>query len=207
MSDEPMDEQALVEELGYVPCTATSKQSKLRCRRRPVPGLSVCVMHGGKTPAAQTKAAEVVQQEKAAAALSQLLWSQDAQPVTDAVAEMRGLAGKMRLAVDVLGSRLNERVVCPTCHRGPEPLDGTTGRAWLTAIREQRQLLMDMERLGLAEKQVELEADQAAKVITAWRDVMALKAVLALPPADRDAMLRTFLTGLGVQLEALEVGA
>lgn len=167
----------------------------------------MCVMHGGKTPAAQTKAAEVVQQEKAAAALSQLLWSQDAQPVTDAVAEMRGLAGKMRLAVDVLGSRLNERVVCPTCHRGPEPLDGTTGRAWLTAIREQRQLLMDMERLGLAEKQVELEADQAAKVITAWRDVMALKAVLALPPADRDAMLRTFLTGLGVQLEALEVGA
>lgn len=31
-------------------CTATSKQSGQRCRRRPIVGGSVCVMHGGGAP-------------------------------------------------------------------------------------------------------------------------------------------------------------
>lgn len=33
-------------------CTAKSKQSGVRCKRRPIPGGHVCVMHGGKTPGA-----------------------------------------------------------------------------------------------------------------------------------------------------------
>ena len=36
-------------------CTATSKQSGERCKRRPIPGGAVCVMHGGAAP--QVKAA------------------------------------------------------------------------------------------------------------------------------------------------------
>ena len=31
-------------------CTARSKRSGQRCKRRPIPGGSVCVMHGGKAP-------------------------------------------------------------------------------------------------------------------------------------------------------------
>lgn len=31
-------------------CTATSKQSGERCKRRPIPGGKVCVMHGGGIP-------------------------------------------------------------------------------------------------------------------------------------------------------------
>ena len=40
----------LMDTLGYVSCTATSKQSGQRCKRRPIPGGTVCVMHGGGTP-------------------------------------------------------------------------------------------------------------------------------------------------------------
>jgi hypothetical protein len=36
-------------------CTATSKQSGQRCKRRPIPGGPVCVIHGGAAP--QVKAA------------------------------------------------------------------------------------------------------------------------------------------------------
>jgi hypothetical protein len=36
-------------------CTAKSKQSGVRCKRRPIPGGSVCVMHGGGTAAARAK--------------------------------------------------------------------------------------------------------------------------------------------------------
>lgn len=31
-------------------CTATSRQSSERCRRVPIPGGNVCVMHGGASP-------------------------------------------------------------------------------------------------------------------------------------------------------------
>ena len=39
-------------------CTATSKQSGERCRRAPIPGGSVCVMHGGGIPAVREAARE-----------------------------------------------------------------------------------------------------------------------------------------------------
>lgn len=38
-------------------CTATSRQSGQRCKKAPVPGLTVCRMHGGGTQAAKRKAA------------------------------------------------------------------------------------------------------------------------------------------------------
>lgn len=43
---------------GRRQCTGKSKQSGERCKRRPIPGGFVCVMHGGKIPKVQAKAAE-----------------------------------------------------------------------------------------------------------------------------------------------------
>ncbi len=44
---------------SYTPCTATSKQSGVRCKRRPIPGGTVCVMHGGKAPHVQAAALDM----------------------------------------------------------------------------------------------------------------------------------------------------
>ena len=41
-------------------CTGKSKQSGQRCKRRPIPGGMVCVIHGGGTPAVRAKAAQRV---------------------------------------------------------------------------------------------------------------------------------------------------
>lgn len=43
---------------AFVSCTATAKGSRLRCKRRPIPGGSVCVKHGGGAPQVQAKAEE-----------------------------------------------------------------------------------------------------------------------------------------------------
>lgn len=43
---------------SYTPCTATSKQSGVRCKRRPIRGGAVCAMHGGKAPQVKAKALE-----------------------------------------------------------------------------------------------------------------------------------------------------
>lgn len=185
-------------------CTAKSKQSGERCKRRPVPGLTVCVMHGGKSPAAQAKAQERQLERAAGELLAKIIWNPEAAPVTDNVGEMRRLAGAMKQAVDVLGARLNGET-CEHCGRGADPLDGPTGRAWVNVLRELRQLLEGMERLGLAERQVELQQDQAQLVTSAF--LGALSVVADLLPADRDSMVRAFLAGLGRGPELLEVTA
>ncbi len=202
MADEPMDE-GLVDELGYVPCTATSKQSQQRCKRRPVPGLSVCVMHGGKSPAAQAKAAENVQQAEATKELSKLwVGLENATAVADPVASMARLAGALEVMLDSVGEVVNE-------------VKTTAAGANLSQVRGEIVLLErvasllgrtldSMARLGIAERQVELQAEQAQLVTAAFRGALA---VVVLLPADRDLMLRTFLGGIGVQVEALEVTA
>lgn len=60
---------------SYTPCTAKSKQSGQRCKRRPIPGGHVCVMHGGKAPHVQFKAMERLKalQPKAVTVLERLL--------------------------------------------------------------------------------------------------------------------------------------
>ncbi len=60
---------------SYTPCTATSKQSGVRCKRRPIPGGHVCVMHGGGSPLVQFKAQERLKslQPKAITVLESLL--------------------------------------------------------------------------------------------------------------------------------------
>lgn len=40
----------------YEPCTATAKGSRQRCKRRPIPGGTVCVKHGGGAPQVQEAA-------------------------------------------------------------------------------------------------------------------------------------------------------
>ncbi len=55
---DPLDATKPLDALGYTPCTATSKQSGKRCKRRPIPGGYVCVMHGGKAPQVQASARE-----------------------------------------------------------------------------------------------------------------------------------------------------
>lgn len=204
MSDEPMDD--LVEDLGYVSCTATSKQSKKRCRRRPVPGLTVCVMHGGKTPAAQAAAADRVQTEAAEKELAKLwVGLEHATAVSDPVASMARLAGALEAMLDQVGATVNE-------------IKTTAAGANLQSVRGEIVLLErvasllgrtldSMARLGIAERQVELQAEQAHLVTTAFRAAIGAVAANVLLPADRDLMLRTFLVGLGVQVDALEVSA
>lgn len=47
------------EAMDIIPrCSAKSKQSGERCKRRPVRGAAVCTMHGGKAPQVQLKAAQ-----------------------------------------------------------------------------------------------------------------------------------------------------
>lgn len=76
--------------------------------------------------------------------------------------------------------------------------------------QDERRLMVDIAKkahdMGIAERVIELHQGQAQLVVSAY--VASLAVVPGLLPADRDAMLRTFLTGLGrgPELPELEGG-
>jgi len=183
-------------------CTATAKGSGSRCKRVAIPGGTVCVMHGGAAPQVQAAAAER-QVTAAADASLRKLWVglDEATPIKDPVAAMERLAGSLEQLVDEAGRKVSE------LQHLAGGKDLTQLRAEVTllerALGHFRALLVDMARLGLAERQVELQQEQAQLVTSAFRG--ALSVVAGLLPADRDLMLRTFLSGLGRGPELLEL--
>ena len=162
---------------------SSHRRDGLPCTQRPMKGQSVCKMHGGKSPRALA-AAERRQLEAAAGRVIARVWDTDAPPVTDHVGSLQRLAGRLERAVDVLGGRLESDSDIPVSHCDncgkefpgnvtPLDLDAVTATAWVRVLRELRQLLADMGRLGIAEKALQLEAD---KVRTFRRRTRALKA-------------------------------
>jgi hypothetical protein len=168
-------------------------------------GQLVCKMHGGKSPKALAAAEQRTQEAAAETAIAKL-WPglALASPVKDPVDQMERLAGALTSMLDTVGAKVSD-------------LDHLAAGTGLTQLRGEvvlldklaghlRQLLADMARLGIAERQVRLEEGQAAIITTAFRAALALlDERVQLLPADRDLVVRTFLEGLGQQTVAGEV--
>ena len=146
-------------------CTAFSRTSGERCKRHPTPGQHVCASHGAKSPQA-IAAARRRRDEAEATALLEVLWNPDAAPVTDPVEALAALAGKAQHALDVLGAQVTAG-----------GLDGPAGVAWSRTMRELRQMLEGLERLGLEERRVKISEDIGhllASVVRRVLDQLAL---------------------------------
>jgi len=115
-------------------------------------------MHGGAAPAVRA-AAERRIAERRAAALLESIWDRDAPPVTDAVTALQRFVGQLRQALDVLGARINAEELA---------LNGPIGIAWTRVLREFRMSLVQMEGLGLSQRDVELEREQARLVMAGF---------------------------------------
>lgn len=186
-------------------CSAMSKQTGEQCKQRPIPGGTVCRFHGGGSPAVRAAAERRQLEAAAGAVLTKLLvWDPAAVPVTDNVSEMQRLAGSLRAAVDVLGGRLEGEELCEECGRGAADLDSVTGTAWMRVLRELRQLLVDMQRLGIAERAVELEADRVRLIALALGRVFD---ALGLDVEQRGVGTRVLLEELRAAAVAGEVSA
>lgn len=157
-------------------------------------GQRVCRMHGGSAPQSLA-AAEQRQQEAAAEDAIRKLWPglAAAQPVKDPVGQMEQLAGALVEMLDVVGGKVND-------------LGNVAGGRDLTQLRGElvlldkvaghlRQLLEAMARLGIAERQIQLDQQLAELVVGAFR--AALGAV-SLMPADRARLLEVYLERLGM---------
>lgn len=137
-----------------------SKRSGERCRRAAALGQRVCASHGSKSPQA-VAAAEKRRADAEATALLEVVWDPDAAPVTDPVEALAALAGKAQHALDVLGAQVTAN-----------GLDGPAGVAWSRTMRELRQMLEGLERLGLEERRVRISEETGALLASVVRTVL-----------------------------------
>lgn len=163
------------------------------CGKRPIKGGTVCATHGGSAPQVRA-AAEQRQLEAAAEAHVQaMLWPglRSAEPVKDPVASLERLAGALEQLVDQAGARVQE-------------LKHVAGGKDLTQLRAEvvlleralghlRGVLVDMARLGIAERHVQLEQERANVVTAAF---LAALEVGGLLPEVRSLMVDRFMEGL-----------
>lgn len=174
-------------------CSAHTRAGK-PCGQPPMAGQRVCRMHGGKAPQNIAAAEERVVTAAADATLRKLWVGLDnAQPVKDPVAAMERLAGSLEQLVEAAG----ERVSALQHLAGGEHLTQLRAEVVLLerALGHLRALLVDMARLGLAERQVELQQEQAQLVTSAFLGALGL--LPDLLPGERSAVIQAFLSGLG----------
>jgi ATP phosphoribosyltransferase regulatory subunit HisZ len=154
------------------------------CKNRPIRGGTVCSTHGGSAPQVRAKAIERQQAAEADKVIAKMIWRQDAEPITNAVEALQRLAGQVGHALDALGGDLDL-----------EALESQPVRtaAWLRLVREGRQLFEGMERLGIAERLVELEAGKVRLMAAALGRVFE---VLELGPEQRSTATQVFLEEL-----------
>jgi hypothetical protein len=92
---------------GRPRCRAQAKGSGERCRLSPKPATPTCSKHGSGTPRAKAASARRLAQAKAAATLTDLLATTDAEPVVDPLGELARVAGVLRDAHDHALDQLN----------------------------------------------------------------------------------------------------
>jgi hypothetical protein len=88
-------------------CTAKSKQSGERCKRRPVPGATVCSMHGGKIPAVAAAAKRRLMTQQVKAEAQAVLAHEGLVGVDDPIELLTRLAAEITAFKDALAARVN----------------------------------------------------------------------------------------------------
>lgn len=192
---------------------AKHRKSGLDCHQAAIGGLDRCRVHAGI-------ASKLAKAEGAANLAAWSITAAMEQPPRDPGALVMAALEMSIMRVQVLGELLRLQVE----DEDYEGLIGRTHAAGRDGVRvetgEQARGLARMEReeritmvqfaktahdMGIAERVIELHQGQAQLVVSAY--VASLAAVPSLLPADKDLMLRTFLTGLGRGPEALVLEA
>lgn len=157
-------------------CTATSKNSGQRCKRYPIPGGTVCVMHGGKAGQVKAKALERLQEAKAAKFLERF----DIEPMTDPIDAALTAAGEAKALHDYFREEVTKVADDPTLITKAQ---GENLRAVLLAYERSLErtfkMAVEIEKLGLETRRVRLQETQ----------------VIALGQALAKAIERAGLTG------------
>lgn len=133
-------------------------------------------MHGSGTRRAREAAARRLAEADAQVTVRRLLDNPSAPPIDDPVGSLLRLAGRLELALDWAGARVNE--LESIRYEGRAGVAGEQTRAeltlWITLAKELRGALVDINRLGLEAKRIAVERAQADALVVVIRAVLDL---------------------------------
>lgn len=132
-------------------CTATAKSTGRRCGHLAMLGQAVCRHHGGASPQARAAAERRMTEARAAEQVSRL---GGATPLTDPIGELTRIVGRIVAMVDVLTEQVDRL-----------PVGGAVDTAQFAALERAfdraSRVLVDVNRLGLEERRIELDEQRA----------------------------------------------
>lgn len=172
-------------------CTATAKGSGERCKRRPIPGGTVCVKHGGGSPVVRAAAERRLAERQALMAVETFGLPREVDPHSALLEELHRAAGAVQwlgaVVSDLERSEVTWGLVKET--RGTQLEKGTdngTTRAaavnvWVRLWQEERDRLTKVAKtcvdVGIEERKVRLAeaaGQQLASVVRAVLDRLEL---------------------------------
>lgn len=140
-------------------CLATAKTTGQRCRRQCKPGHTLCYRHGG-TSGRQTHKALAFK------GVDEVLkfYNPDAPAVTDPFAELQRLAGIVKHAIDVAGTKVNElEALDSTDDDGRAQIKGTV-QILMNLLKLSESVNATMARLNIDERVTEIQAARVALI-------------------------------------------
>lgn len=141
-------------------CTATSKRSGQRCKRRPSPGARTCYMHGGRTAKARQRAAE----EEARKQIARL----DLAPVDDPLSELARVCAQVIGWKDAMAERVNDlNSLRYENENGGEQLRAEVA-LWERALDRCERFLTAMARLNIDERLASISEARAEVIIAVF---------------------------------------
>lgn len=162
-------------------CTATSKQSGVRCKRRPIRGGTVCAMHGGKTPAVAAKAEQRLLARQALIAAEAFGLPREVDPHSALLEELHRCAGAVQWLGAIVADLDKDEVVWgKTRHSTGGPDAGITHEARPNAFvalwQSERDRLAKVAKtcvdVGIEERRVRLAESAGQQLAAVIRSVL-----------------------------------
>lgn len=149
-------------------CHAKARSTGEQCRRRPIPGASVCRTHGGGSPKVQRAAARRVAEAEALAELAKM----KIRPVTDPLTELSMLAGEAKAWKELLRSRVAELETLGYSGAAGEQIRAQV-QLYAAALDRLEHVLVAIARLNLDERLVKIDEQRAELIAEAIHSMLA----------------------------------
>ena len=150
-------------------CTSKAKGTGARCKRSPVPGAEVCVVHGGAAPQVRAKAAERLLTARIRGELAKA----EITPITDPAAAYADLAGEQWAFKELARQQIEVLEAWHSWSEGAGEQIKATVQVYTAALAQMQKTLADMLRIGLS-----AEALRAAKERPSREQAEALQRVI-----------------------------
>lgn len=175
--------EPIYDDHGNLLCGANRRAVGKPCRKRAGqgtshPGYGTCHLHGGSTRNMNKRAATLKADELVEKVRDELLVDTGAMPITDPVTKLQQVAGGLSSALDKVTERVNALTSVEVDNYGKD--DAVIGHQiavevalWERVTKMLSSLLVDMAKLGIADRQTRIDEQQGMLIAECIRLVLA----------------------------------